>query len=290
MSNEIVEKPRQRKSVDYQNGKIYQIVNSINNKIYIGSCATELRIRFQAHKNNSNKHKRANVEFYDFLKDNIEYCQIILIENYPCNSKNELEKREYQIIQDKIKELGRDKLYNISISLSGIGHSTYGRQHTLETKQKISEKNKGKLTGEKSYWFGKHLSDETKQKLSNAKKGKYVGEKNPNYGKTVSDETKQKISNALIGKYVGEKSPNYGKTVSDETKQKLSEINKGKKMGQDSHNFKGGSVYIHKNSWNFQYCENGKQKSKSYSINKYGDEEAHRLCLEFQKTIYPELK
>ena len=38
--------------------------------------------------------------------------------------------------------------------------------------------------------FGQKHSDETKQILSEANKG----ENNPNYGKTLSDETKQKIS------------------------------------------------------------------------------------------------
>ena len=88
MSQENTKKTR--KPVDYQNGKIYMIVNSINDKIYIGSCSTELRIRFCKHKQEAKGTKKWNRQFYDFFRDNVECFKIILIENYPCDSKNEL--------------------------------------------------------------------------------------------------------------------------------------------------------------------------------------------------------
>lgn len=43
-----------------------------------------------------------------------------------------------------------------------------GSKHSIETKLKISELQKG----EKSYWFGKKLSQETKDKISKANSGK----------------------------------------------------------------------------------------------------------------------
>ena len=46
---------------------------------------------------------------------------------------------------------------------------TLGKHHSTETRQKMSEANKG----ENNYWFGKHLSEETLKKLSEAGKGKH---------------------------------------------------------------------------------------------------------------------
>jgi len=63
-----------------------------------------------------------------------------------------------------------------------------GRKHSDESKQIMSDNNKG----EKNPMFGKNQnhSDETRKKISDA----MTGENNPNYGKTLNDKTKTKIS------------------------------------------------------------------------------------------------
>ena len=80
---------------------------------------------------------------------------------------------------------------------SGENHPMFGKKHTEETKQKMSEAHKGK----------KH-TEETKQKMSDSHKG----ENSPMYGKKHSEEVKQKMSEA-----------HKGKKLSEETKQKMSE-------------------------------------------------------------------
>lgn len=62
---------------------------------------------------------------------------------------------------------------------------------------------------------GRKFTDETRQKLSEANKGKLTGEKNPFYGHTHTDETRQKLSEA--GK---------GRKPSTETRLKMSESQK----------------------------------------------------------------
>jgi hypothetical protein len=95
-----------------------------------------------------------------------------------------------------------------------------------ETRKKISEAQIGPKnhrygkTGEKSHWYGKSHSEETKQKMSNANKG----ENNPNYGKSHSEEAKRKMSNANKG----ENNPNYGKSHSEEAKRKIATALTGK--------------------------------------------------------------
>ena len=71
-----------------------------------------------------------------------------------------------------------------------------GKHHTEETKQKIKEALKDKLTGEKHPFYGKHHSEEAIGKISKALKGKLIGEKNAFFGKHHSEETKQKIREA----------------------------------------------------------------------------------------------
>jgi gas vesicle protein len=87
----------------YQNGKIYKIVGQ-NNDIYIGSTIQKLNDRFYLHKSDFRKYKlgkniRGTSTFELFEKYGIENCRIELIENYPCESKRDLERREGEIIK-----------------------------------------------------------------------------------------------------------------------------------------------------------------------------------------------
>ena len=57
---------------------------------------------------------------------------------------------------------------------------THGEHSSLHNKDKI-------------------VSNETKQKLSDVNKGRFVGENNPNYGNHLSEEVKQRIRECNIG-------------------------------------------------------------------------------------------
>ena len=72
-----------------------------------------------------------------------------------------------------------------------ISESKKGIKHSLETRKKMSESRKG----EKSYWYGKQHSEETKKKISkNNRTGK--GPANHFYGKKHTTETRKKMSDA----------------------------------------------------------------------------------------------
>lgn len=141
----------------------------------------------------------------------------------------------------------------------GEENPMFGINHTEETKNKISEKAKGRIPSEetrdkiRNANLGKKRTDETKAKLSNSLKG----ENNPNWGKSPSEETreklriaitgmkrseetKQKIREAnsgenshLFGKY-GVLNHNFGRKAAQELKDHLSKIRKGTKMGADN--------------------------------------------------------
>jgi len=93
------------------------------------------------------------------------------------------------------------------------------------------------LYGKENPFYGKTHSNETKQSISNSRIGKYTGENNPFYGKSHSDKTKQLLSIKNTGKThsiecrelqsqlnSGENNPFYGKTHSDEMRKHLSYV------------------------------------------------------------------
>lgn len=84
---------------NYDNGKIYKIIDNTNGKIYIGSSTQTLTRRLTGHKGH---YKR-------YLNNTARYCKsfsilvnkdyrIILICNYPCNNIDELHKKEQEYI------------------------------------------------------------------------------------------------------------------------------------------------------------------------------------------------
>ena len=76
----------------YINGKIYTVRSHHMDKYYIGSTPRSLSTRLAEH-----KYKRAGQVSELFLYDDV---YIELLENFPCNSKDELRKREGELIRE----------------------------------------------------------------------------------------------------------------------------------------------------------------------------------------------
>ena len=80
---------------NYSNGKIYNIVNSEKDDVYVGLTTQSLSKRFYDHKNTLNSSKCVNRKLYTHIKQiGLDKCFIELIENSPCNNKEELNARE----------------------------------------------------------------------------------------------------------------------------------------------------------------------------------------------------
>lgn len=73
----------------YYDGKIYKIECKTSGDIYIGSTYCTLNDRLQTHKKYPKEQK---IRSYDILQNN--NYEILLLENYPCYSKQQLERRE----------------------------------------------------------------------------------------------------------------------------------------------------------------------------------------------------
>ena len=85
---------------DYSNGKIYTIrCKTDDSKIYVGSTIQPLYKRFSGHKIDSKREKRNNMKLYIEVNNNWDDWYIELYENYPCSCKEELHKREGEIIR-----------------------------------------------------------------------------------------------------------------------------------------------------------------------------------------------
>ena len=246
---------------------IYKIENLVNGKSYIGQ-SSDINDRWRRHRSDlfRDGHENTHLQraYNKYGEENFKYFILEEIEDIdsPFLLKSILEERE----QHYINLYDWDNLYNmcpVSGSPLGIKRSlefcknmsermkgenhpmygirgkdchNYGKQHSEETKKKISEANKGKTR-----------SEETKKKIGEAKKGnKYrLGKVNSfehrrkiglgNKGKILSEETKQKIREASTGRKhteetkhmlsemrKGEKNPMYGKTTSEKQKQAVS--------------------------------------------------------------------
>jgi len=75
----------------YSRGKIYKIVDNTNGNVYYGSTVRTLSWRLTKHKESGNKCMSK------YIIENGNY-NIILIENYPCESREQLESREAHYI------------------------------------------------------------------------------------------------------------------------------------------------------------------------------------------------
>jgi hypothetical protein len=82
---------------NYQNGKIYSIrCRNDDTLIYIGSTTQKLTERLAQHRRQSNKHSK---RLYECVNGNWTDWYIELYEECPCNNKQELDKKEGEIIR-----------------------------------------------------------------------------------------------------------------------------------------------------------------------------------------------
>jgi hypothetical protein len=79
--------------MDYKNGMIYKLVSNHTDKVYVGSTTRPLRKRKWDHKNSyKNSTKRSYYTAFEIAK--YDDFDIILLEGYPCDSKQQLHARE----------------------------------------------------------------------------------------------------------------------------------------------------------------------------------------------------
>lgn len=122
--------------MDYKNGKIYVIRNHINDKVYVGSTTQSLAKRFSKHRGDTTKQsverKKARLLHKTMGELGVDNFYIELIENYPCESKEQLRAREGYFIRE------------FNSCISGYNCNVAGRSKTewyKDNKQFVKNKN-----------------------------------------------------------------------------------------------------------------------------------------------------
>ena len=92
--------------MNYQNGKIYAIRSWQTDKYYIGSTTQPLSKLLSYHKTDYNAWVIREIKYitsYEIFKYGDAYIE--LIENCPCDTKDELHQREGELIRKHIAEV-----------------------------------------------------------------------------------------------------------------------------------------------------------------------------------------
>jgi hypothetical protein len=124
--------------VDYKNGKTYAIRSKQTPMYYIGSTTQTLEKRFGSHKRKSKIGLGCSSDL--ILKYEDAYIEII--ELYPCNNKEELNKREGELIR-----LYKDMIVNKAIA--GRTHAEYYKEEQVLIKSKRVAKKDDKMKYDK---------------------------------------------------------------------------------------------------------------------------------------------
>jgi hypothetical protein len=87
---------------DYQKAKIYKLWSPSKNIIYFGSTTQAISQRLGEHLSNYKKYNNDNTKKYmsSFLVLDCEDYKIELLEEYACNNKQQLEKKEGEYIKN----------------------------------------------------------------------------------------------------------------------------------------------------------------------------------------------
>jgi hypothetical protein len=178
--------------MDYKNGKIYKIVDNAYTKMYIGSTTQPLTKRFSKHKQcykvwkNGKASKVSSYCIFDEF--GIENCKIELIEEYACENKNQLERKEGEHIRN-----------NDCVNKLVAGRTQ--KEYVIDNKDKINEKNRQyyEKHKEKLQEINKQYYEEHKEKLQEMHKqyNEDNKEKIQNYKKQYYEDKKEKLQERI---------------------------------------------------------------------------------------------
>lgn len=133
----------------YQSGKIYCIRNSIDDDIYIGSTCTPLSQRMVKHRSEAKRRPNVMPLYAKMNEHGIEHFYIELLEDCPCETKEQLNKREGELIRQ----------------LGGLNKRIAGRDHkewyndNLEHRKKYLEENRERLLQKHREYNEKHREE-----------------------------------------------------------------------------------------------------------------------------------
>jgi len=153
---------------DYSKGKIYKLVSEVNDEVYVGSTTKNyLCERLNDHKQRYKLYKIGkkitHYTAFDMLSNGS--VKIVLIENYPCNSKDALLQREDYYINKLI-----DEGYNVvNKRLKNFQTKDEKIAYTKEYYQKNKKKMNAQTKINKRRWRSKPKNKVKEQQKAKAK-------------------------------------------------------------------------------------------------------------------------
>ena len=112
-----------RNHKDYNNGKIYCIRNTVDEDIYLGSTCQTLSKRMAKHRTRVKASKYHNINLYAKMCEvGLENCYIELVEDFPCDGVEQLNRREGQ--------LARDMTASLNMRVAGRTNKEYHADNT----------------------------------------------------------------------------------------------------------------------------------------------------------------
>jgi len=211
---------------------IYKILNTSNGKVYVGSAASGIKKRWRLHK----RMLRSNIHHSPYLQRSWnkygETCFSFEILEL-CSPDKCLEREQYYL----------DTLHP-QYNVDTVAGSPKGRKYSEEYKNKMRVRN----TGNGNPFFGKKHTEETKQLISQHRRGKLkgvmVGEKNPMYKKTHTAEQREKMSEASLAFWKSEEGMREKKKHAERLRGKT---NPFVKKGKDHPNY-NPTIYVFSHS------------------------------------------
>ena len=153
--------------VNYKQGKIYKIECNITGLVYIGStCKKKLSGRMTGHRSSYKKYLNHKGKYYSVFKvmENKDY-DIILIEDFPCNSKDQLFARE-RYYTNTIECVNLCKGQGLLLEL---GIQEYNKQHSVKYRSENAVQIK-----EKKRVYYENNKDKLNEKFTCSCGGKYI--------------------------------------------------------------------------------------------------------------------
>jgi hypothetical protein len=182
---------------DYQKGKIYKIWSPSKNLVYYGSTIETISARLAKHKSQYKAYTNDNAKLYvsSYLVLECEDYKIELIEDYPCNNKEQLHKREGDYIKNNEcvnmqiagrtkQEWEKENIDKVNEAKQKYCEANYDK--VKEAKQKYCETNPDKVKETKQKYCEKNV-----EKIRESQKKLYQVniEKHKEYRKKNADKT-----------------------------------------------------------------------------------------------------
>jgi len=178
---------------NYQNGKIYKIVNDSSDLVYYGSTIQPLYKRFWKHKKTF--HRCTSKRIFEG-----ENPQIVLVEDCPCERKEQLIKRERYYIENNVcvnkqipgrtnKEYYEDN--KDKIKKQNKEYREDNKEKLKKQKKEYRENNKEKIQEYEREW-----REENKEKLQ-----EYIREYREANGEAIRKKQREKFNCDCGGSY-----------------------------------------------------------------------------------------